>query len=110
MKEELSPIEIDLGAARRGKLDESFLSMFGGAIKMLYGRMFGDTSSIFPVNVRGTKAELSSFARLLNKEKDYIDAYKKFGLNDPVTYNNKYRLDGAVQRFEKTTGLKWPFK
>ena len=110
MDKELSPIEIDLGVARRGELNESFLSMFGGALKMLYRHMFGDPDVYLPITVRGTQNEMSSFAKVLNREKQYLDAYNEYGLNNPATYKNKYRLDDAIKKFEQTTDIKWPFK
>ena len=40
---DLAPIVIDLSAASSGELNESWLSMFGGGIKMILQRMFGAT-------------------------------------------------------------------
>ena len=39
-----------------------------------------------------------------------MNAFVKYGLNDPRTFNSKWELDTAVQKFERATGLKWPFK
>jgi len=46
----------------------------------------------------------------LNNEKKYMEAYKKHGLTDSRTLNNKSLLDKAVAKFQSATGLKWPFK
>lgn len=105
---ELAPIEIDLGAARRGELDESFLTMFGSSLKMIMKRMFGGAQ--IPVKVRGNKSEIRSFASALNKEKKYIKTASQYGLNDPRTYKDKYKLRRSVKSFERKTGIKWPFK
>jgi len=105
---DLAPIEIDLGTARRGELNESFLAMFGGWVETLLKSMF--SGSTIPVSVRGTKEEVSSFAKVLGKEKKYMETYKKYGLDDPKTYKNKTALNKAVKTFEKVTKLKWPFK
>ena len=105
---ELVPVVIDLGVARRGELDESFLTMFGGAIKMIMSRMFGGAT--VPVEVRGTKSEVSSFAKTLAGEKKYMKTAAQYGLNDPRTYKDKYKLRKSVSSFERKTGLKWPFK
>ncbi len=107
-EKDLVPIEIDLGVNRRGELNESWLAMFGGAVESLMKAMFG--GGTVPVTVRGTRSEVNSFASVLGKEKSYMKAYKKHGLNDPVTYKSKYKLDRAVKGFEKITGIKWPFK
>ena len=108
MEKEIVPIEIDLGGARRGAVDESFLAMMGGAIEWIMGSMFGGTNP--PVKVTGTRSEVKSFTKAMGKEKRYVEAAAKYGLNDPRTYKNKYELRKAISGFEKTTGLKWPFE
>ena len=108
MKEEIVPVEIDLGAARKGAVEESFLAMMGGAIEWIMGSMFGGKS--IPLKVKGTKSEVKSFTKAMGKEKRYIEAAAKYGLNDPRTYKNKYELKKAVAGFERQTGLKWPFE
>ena len=107
-EKELAPIEIDLGVARRGELDESFLTMFGSGLKMIMQRMFGGVD--IPVKVRGSRSEIRSFAQALNKEKKYIKTLSNYGLNDPRTYKDKYKLRRSVKSFERKTGIKWPFK
>lgn len=100
---------IDLGAARRGELNEIFLRMMGGAVKMLLRRMFGDSTAI-PVKIKGNKEEISAFATALGKEKRYMKTASKYGLNNPKTYKDKYALRKAASKFERKTGIKWPFK
>ena len=107
-EKELAPIEIDLGVARRGELDESFLTMFGSGLKMIMQRMFGGVD--IPVKVRGSRSEIRSFAQALNKEKKYIKTLSNYGLNDPRTYKDKYKLRRSVKSFERKTGINWPFK
>jgi len=123
-EEVLTDTVIDLGTARRGEIDESFLVQFGSMIKMIMKRMFGSEKKSFmqyvdpsfggsyqsPIKIRGTKSEINSFANVLSGEKDYMSALKEYGLMDPKTYDSKYKLDRAVHRFEKKTGLKWPLK
>ena len=106
--EELAPIVIDLGAHRRGELDESFLTMFGGAIKSIMQRMFGGAS--IPVQVKGNKSEVSAFAKAIGSEKRYMKTAAKYGLDNPRTYKDKYKLRKATSDFQKKTGIKWPFK
>ena len=107
-EEEIVPIEIDLGMARKGKIDESFLTAFGSAIEMVLGRMFGGNS--VPINVRGTRREIDSFANVLSKEKKYMKAYKEAGLSDASTMSSKYKLQKAIEKFEKNTGIIYPLK
>ena len=106
--EDLAPIVIDLGVARRGELDESFLTMFGGAIKMIMSRMFG--GSAVPVKIKGNKSEINSFAKAMDREKKYMKTAAKYGLNNPRTYKDKFKLRKSVSSFERKTGIKWPFK
>ena len=106
--EELAPIIIDLGVARRGELDESFLTMFGSGIKMIMQRMFGGAS--IPVQVKGSKSEISAFSKAIGSEKKYMKTAAKYGLDNPRTYKDKYKLRKATSDFHKKTGIKWPFK
>jgi hypothetical protein len=105
---ELQEIEINLNALEEGRVDESFLRMFGGAIQKIMGTMFGGAS--IPVKVRGNQNQVRDFARVLGREKKYLDNYRKFGLDNPQTYKSKFSLDSAVKKFQRSTGLKWPFK
>ena len=105
---EITPIEIDLGVARRGELNEVFLRMFGFAIQKILDRMFGGGS--LPVKIKGNKAEIASFAQTIGREKKYMSAVAKHGLNDPRVYKDKFKLRKAIANFERTTGIKYPFK
>lgn len=105
---DLAPIVIDLTAAQNGELNESWLSMFGGGIKMILQRMFGGEK--IPLIVRGNKRQVKDFTRTLAGEKRYYKDYVKYGLDDPRTYRSKYALQGAVKKFERSTGIDWPFK
>ena len=108
-KNDLSPAIVDLGIARKGKLNESLLRMFGGAVKGILRYMFAD-AELPPGIIRGTPSEIKSFADALNKEKQYMETYAELGLDNPQTYRDKYKLDQATSRFERQTGIKWPFK
>jgi hypothetical protein len=106
--DELVEQVIDLGLARRGELDEIVLTSMGAAIEWTLGRMFSGLS--LPLRVKGTKQEIASFANVLGKEKKYVDAFKKSGLDSPVTYQSRFRLEDAVKQFERVTGLRYPFR
>lgn len=106
---EITPIVIDLDAAKNGDLEEGFgIFQMGAGIKELLKAMFGGSG--LPVSVKGSRDDIKAFARTLGKEKKYIGAYRKFGLNDPRTFKNKFKLNKSIKDFKKKTGLKWPFK
>ncbi|MDP3986999.1 MAG: hypothetical protein Q8P81_02120 [Nanoarchaeota archaeon] len=106
--QEIVPMVIDLGIARRGDLNENSLGQFGAQIDFMLNSMFrgGLPSGL----VRGTEREIDSFMQALNNEKGYISDYQKYGLNDPNTYSSRYRLESAIKNFERATGIKWPIK
>lgn len=108
MANELPTIHINLD--RKGKLNESFLLMFGTAIKMIFQRMFGQDVYLPDMKITGSPQQMQSFTSALAGEKRYFDSYVRYGLNDPRTYNDKYKLENAVRDFERDTGIKWPFK
>jgi hypothetical protein len=109
-EQDIVSVDIDLGVNRRKEMNESWLAMFGGAIKMILGSMFGGNIVPPNVNIKGNPTEIRSFANAMQKEKKYIEAYNKHGLNDPKTYRSKSNLKNAVSKFERATGIKWPFK
>ena len=81
----------------------------GEWIKTMIRWTFGE-NVFFPTRVKGTQSEVNSFMRALERERSYMQSYKKYGLGDQRTYSNKYQLDRAVKNFEQETKLKWPFK
>ena len=107
-EEKLVEIVIDLDEIKKNRLDESFLAMFGHQIETILYKMFAGSS--IPVSVSGSPREVASFANAIGKEKKYIDAAKKHGLDDPRTFKDKAKLKKATNAFERTTGIKWPFK
>ena len=54
--------------------------------------------------------DVKAFAGALGGEKKFIEAARKYGLNHPATYKNKAKLNNAIKKFEKQTGITWPFK
>ena len=41
---------------------------------------------------------------------DYIQDFMNVGLNNPRTYKSRSQLKAATGKFERKTGIKWPFK
>ena len=125
----LLPVVVDLN--KNDKLNESFLTMFGSTVKEVLRRMFGRVPSIdeletalteeadaeadtspnkYNVKIKGSKPDVKAFLGALVAEKDYMQTYMDFGVEDDRTREAKYNLDEKVQDFEETTGLIWPFK
>lgn len=106
---DLAPMVLDFSKARDadGKLDEGWMLMFGGLLKWLMPSLF--KGSLLPLKLKGTSTEIQSFADVLSREKNYLESWKDNGLDNPTTYQSKGRLDRSVSRFERMTGLRWPF-
>lgn len=110
-------IEIDFNEIRNKKcsMNEEQLNEFlfsqtaalGGTVKILLGMMGLGTNFGMPVSIKGNSQDVNSFMRALKGERRYMDAVKKYGLDNPKTYKSKVHLDKAIQGFEKTTGIKW---
>ena len=67
---ELVPIVIDFTQiGPDGQINESWLTMFGGALKMILRRMFG--GSAIPIQVKGNQRQVKAFGRTLAGEKNY---------------------------------------
>tara|TARA_R100000152_G_C6757763_1_gene181619 strand:+ start:757 stop:1089 length:333 start_codon:yes stop_codon:yes gene_type:complete len=105
-EDKISPIVLDFTKA--DKVNESWLKSFGTAIKIILNNMFGGSN--VPVSIRGTEKDISSFRNAISAERDYIASFRKYGLDNPATYRTKSVLDQRVKKFERATGLKWPFK
>jgi hypothetical protein len=50
------------------------------------------------------------FTGALTAEKRYIDAIKKYGLDSPLTYKSRVKLQRQIKLFERETGIEWPIK
>ena len=107
---DLTTTEIDFAKARsaEGKLDEGWYLMFGALLRWIMPSLYKGT--LLPLKIKGSDDEVRSFANVLSREKNYLTSWKDNGLDSPMTYQHKGTLDLAVDKFERTTGLKWPFK
>lgn len=107
---DLQPIIIDLDIKNNGGVNESFLASFGGAISHIMRAMFGNKEMANKFAFKGTKSQIQDFAGALGGEKRFIKQAAKFGLDDPRVLKDKYKLQKATSKFERSTGIKWPFK
>jgi hypothetical protein len=107
---ELQIIEIDLNASNRIKITEGWQDAFGDNIKQIVRNMFSPSSSDLPVKIKGKEQQVSDFVKTLSKEKKYIQTAARYGSDDPRTYRDKFELQQKIKKFERSTGLKWPFK
>jgi len=107
---DIVPAVIDFNKMRDddGEINESWILTFGSTLRWLMPSLFRGGN--LPINIRGTKSQVGNFANVLSKEKRYLQSWKSTGLDSPVTYKNKGKLDSAISKFERATGLKWPFK
>jgi len=107
-EETVVPLVVDFAEARKNGINESWLRSFATLIKMMLSGLLDGIK--VPVKVVGTKKEIDSFANTISAERDYISSFRKYGLDNPATYRTRSTLDSKVKRFERDTGLKWPFK
>ena len=63
----------------------------------------------FQLILTGADDDIASFLGALKAEHRYMDMYLKFGMDHEETRETKYILNDAVENFERTTGLLWPF-
>jgi len=94
----------------KGQLSERVYSKFAGQVRsalldLYYGGILNS-----PIRLSGNSAQIDAFMKTLNAEKGYMDSYIKHGLNASGTLNSRTDLMHAVEKFEKETGLRWPFK
>ena len=122
---------IDL--TKKQPLNESWLKMMGNWSKSLLKYMYDDGVTVVAgVNqpttsrlvreegedenngpkfiLRGKHKDVKAYATAIVKEKEYLDAIVQFGDEHLQTARAREELNTAVDNFESTTGLVWPFK
>ena len=60
--------------------------------------------------IRGKYKDVKSYAMAIVAEKNYLDVYSRYGKEHLQTVKAREELNTAVDNFESTTGLLWPFK
>tara|TARA_R100000008_G_scaffold22486_2_gene11941 strand:- start:4270 stop:4596 length:327 start_codon:yes stop_codon:yes gene_type:complete len=91
-----------------GKLSERVYTKFAGQVRNALLDLYIAGMPV-PLKLIGTSSQIDSFMKSLKREKKYMDAYIKYGLNDDRTLSSRHDLMRAVASFEKETGLRWPF-
>jgi hypothetical protein len=99
---------LDLNDFKSDQLNENILHVLAAWIEYLLSKMFKGRR--IPVKVRGNRIEVTRFTDALVNEKRYMDFIRKYGLDDPMTYKQKARLDVAIRRFERESGINWPIR
>ena len=99
---------LDLSEFKNEQLNENILHVFAAWIEYLLSKMFKGRR--VPVRVRGNRIEVERFTDALVNEKKYMNFIRKYGLDDPMTYKQKAKLEIAIKRFEREAGINWPIK
>ena len=60
--------------------------------------------------IRGEQQDVEAYAKAIFAEKEYLDHFIRYGKDHPRSHKSKEKLDHAVDHFEQTTGITWPFK
>jgi hypothetical protein len=107
--EDLNITVIDLGAKRKGQLNESYLTSFGAVVGNALERLLAGMD-INNLKVKGSPQEMQAFLSALGAEKRHIEHIVQNGYDDPRTSSHARTALEAVVDFEKLTGLKWPIK
>ncbi len=108
MNEDFDNKVLDLEEYKNNQLNENILHVFAAWIEYLLSKMFKGRR--IPVRVRGNRLEVERFTDALVNEKRYMDFIRKYGLDDPMTYKQKAKLDVAIKRFEREAGINWPIR
>ena len=94
----------------KGQLSERVYSKFSGQVRSALLDLYFAGILDSPISLSGNSAQIDAFMKTLNAEKGYMDSYIKHGLNASGTATSRSDLMHAVEKFEKETGLRWPFK
>jgi len=89
-------------------LSERVYSKFAGQVRGALLDLYFAGMDV-PLKLVGTSSQIDSFMTSLQREKRYMDAYLKYGLNDLRTLGSRHDLMRAIEAFETETGLRWPF-
>ena len=102
-------VQLNLNHKDGAVIKESFYSDFSNDVHFLMQSLYNGRAPDLKISLSGNQSQIMSFFTALQREKRYMDAFMKHGLNNAQTMSSKYKLDDAVRKFEFETGLRWPF-
>jgi hypothetical protein len=114
-----SVLVIDL-QKKKTQLNETWDEALGWWTKELLKYMYGDDvkmrANLNEEDEEGSKftiigeyEDVKSYSTAVVKQKEYLDAYTKFGPGHPQEIKAKNALNDATEEFEQITGMRWPF-
>lgn len=92
------------------QIDQANQAKFGAYVKRLLSAIFRGKTYGLGIKITGSRSEIKTFVKAIEAEKSYVYTAWKYGLDDLRTYKNKLKLDVAIDRFERKTGLRWPLE
>jgi len=107
-EQELVPVVIDLGAKRKGNLDESALTQLGAQLGYALKQIMIGAEPF--MSVKGTPREIEALMATFGMEKQHIETLLRYGPDSPQAKSTLRGLSRHANDFEQTTGLRWPFK
>tara|TARA_Y100000310_G_C20682897_1_gene817097 strand:+ start:2502 stop:2822 length:321 start_codon:yes stop_codon:yes gene_type:complete len=105
----MSDEKIIIDLRNKQPLNERLFTQLGAKIRGIMLDLYHMGFDV-PLTIKGTQSQIDSFFKALKGEKRYMDSYIKHGLGDDRTLSDRHRLMGAIEKFERETGLRWPFK
>ena len=105
---------------KKTQLNETWDEALGWWSKQLLKYMYGDDVKMRAnlneeeeegsrFTIVGEYEDVKSYSTAIVKQKEYLDAYTKFGPGHPQEIKAKDQLAEAVEEFEQITGMRWPF-
>jgi len=107
-EQELVPVVIDLGTKRKGNIDESALTQLGAQLGYALKQIMIGAQPF--MSVKGTPKEIEALMATFGMEKRHVEDLLRYGPNSSQAKNSLRNLNSGAAHFERTTGLKWPFK
>ena len=112
MKNDDDAVVIDLEEIKKGNypqaLEETLSDITGHWLGVLMKATYGTID--LPFRLQGQRSDIRELIKAMGMEKRYLNVAKSYGLDHPVTYRNKAKLDRATKGFQNKTGIPWPFK
>ena len=98
---------IDLGLRRNGTLEENAYTQMGAQLGYALKQILVGVEPF--LDVRGTTGEIAALSAALGMEKRHLEDIIKYGANSPQARRSLGTTNQAASRFQKVTGIPWPF-